>query len=341
MLYQLNAQKDYKKVRRVTLKEIGWKEKDLQDLISKHIQDFIYSNDLMTIFNERPRQEEPDILALDKTGDLYILELKRWSARQENLLQVLRYGQLYGNSNYDELNELYQKYSSTNVDLSDAEELIDAHQRYFELEDSHLKKEEFNQHQYFLVVTNGLDQETVEAISYWKNNGLNIDAIIYWVFEINREYYIEFNMYSPIEGYLEYESNNYILNTNSKKNHEEIKHDKEMLNESKAAAYYPGWREKIEKLQKGDTVFLYTSGTGIVAYGIADGILRKQEYDGKNDYEYYMKLNDFKILHRPMTASKMKEVTNQGFSFRTTMFSISDECKENLVEEIMKHHMHE
>lgn len=35
----------------------------------------------------------------------------------------------------------------------------------------------------------------------------SIDAIIYWVFEINGEYYIEVNMYSPIEGYLEYEGN--------------------------------------------------------------------------------------------------------------------------------------
>ena len=67
------------------------------------------------VFSERPRQEEPDILAIDRNGDLYILELKRWSSDKENLLQVLRYGQLYGSSNYDELNELFQKYSKSNA----------------------------------------------------------------------------------------------------------------------------------------------------------------------------------------------------------------------------------
>lgn len=332
MLYKLDTQQiDYKKVNRVTLNDIGWKELDLQKLLSKHMQDLIYSNDLMTIFNERPRQEEPDILALDKAGDLYIFELKRWSSGQENLLQVLRYGQLFGNSNYDELNEMFQKYSSSNESLSNV------HTQYFGLEaDSCLKKEEFNQQQHFLIVTNGLDQKTVEAISYWKKNGLNIDGIIYWVFEVNGEYFIEFNMYSPIEGYLEYESNNYVLNTNYSNNKQ---HNEDMLQEHKAAAYYPGWREKIEKLQKGDTVFLYKSGTGIVAYGVADGKLKKQDCDKKKDYEYYMGLENFVVLKTPMSASEMKKVTDQGFPFRTTMFSISDECKNGMIQEIMRSHM--
>lgn len=194
MLYKLNPNKqDYTKVKRVTLAEISWKELDLQRLMSSHIQDFIYSNDLLTIFNERPRQEEPDILAIDRNGDLYILELKRWSSDRENLLQVLRYGQLYGSSNYDELNELFQKYSKSNA------ELLEIHKQYFDLpDDKALRKSDFNMHQHFLIVTNGLDQNTVDAIRYWKNNGLSIDAIIYWVFEINGEHYIEFNMYCLI-----------------------------------------------------------------------------------------------------------------------------------------------
>ena len=155
MLYKLNPNKqDYTKVKRVTLADIGWKELDLQRLMSLHIQDFIYSNDL---------------LAIDRNGDLYILELKRWSSDRENLLQVLRYGQLYGSSNYDELNELFQKYSKSNA------ELLEIHKQYFDLpDDKALRKSDFNMHQHFLIVTNGLDQNTVDAIRYWKNNGLCI-----------------------------------------------------------------------------------------------------------------------------------------------------------------------
>lgn len=332
MLYKLDVKaKDYTKVNRVTLESIGWKELDLQELLSNHIQDIVSSSELMTIFNQRVRQEEPDILALDRNGDLYIFELKRWSSHQENLLQVLRYGQLYGNNNYDELNEMFNKYLRSKDSKS---ELCEIHQQYFDISDSSkLSKESFNRKQHFLVVTNGLDQKTIEAIAYWKKNGLNIDAIVYWVFEINGEHFIEFNMYSPIEGYLEYESNNYILNTNYANNGQ---HTKDMISEHKAAAYYPGWREKIKKLQKGDNVFLYKSGTGIIAYGVATGKLEKQDCDGHTDYEYYMKLDKFKELKIPFTASEMKVITNQGFNFRQTMFSISEESRELLIKEIKK-----
>jgi hypothetical protein len=330
MLYKLDiSSKDYTKVNRVSLSLFDWKEIDLQKLLSSHIQDLISASELMTIFNERPLQEEPDILALDKNGDLYIFELKRWSSNQENLLQVLRYGQLYGNSNYDELNEMFKKYYKTK---GLAAELYEIHQQYFNLADSsRLHKEEFNRKQHFLVVTNGLDQKTVEAIVYWKKNGLNIDAIVYWVFEINKEYFIEFNMYSPIEGFLEYESNAYVLNTNFANN---VKHTDDMLREHKAAAYYPGWREKIQKLQKGDTVFLYKSGFGIVAYGVASGKLEMQDCDGYPTYEYYMELNKFKKLQVPFSASEMKKVANQGFNFRQTMCSISEESRNLLIKEI-------
>ena len=174
------------------------------------------------------------------------------------------------------------------------------------------------------------------AIRYWKNNGLSIDAIIYWVFEINGEHYIEFNMYSPIEGYLEYEGNNYVLNTNYSNNKN---HTDDMINEQKAAAYYPGWREKIGKLQRGDTVFLYKSGYGIIAYGTADGKLEKKDCDGYKDYEYYMHLDDFTVLKKPLSASKMKELTKQGFPFRTTMFYMSEECKDIIMKEIKKNYL--
>lgn len=324
MLYRLNCAQHreiYQKVKRVTLAEIGWKEKDLESLISNNISDFISSNDLMTIFTERSRQEEPDIMALDNQGDLYIFELKRWSGKQENLLQVLRYGQLFGRSNYDDLNSLYQKYQK-NPDAS----LLCDFEQYF---NKSISEENINKNQHFLILTNGMDQSTVESIIYWKSCGLNIDAIIYWVFEINGAYYIEFNMYSKTEDFLEYENNCYVLNTNLKSGEQ---YTKEMLQEHKASAYYPGWREKIQKFQKGDIVFLYKSGVGIIAYGYASGILNKKACDGHPDYEYYMHLDNFVILTTPISASQMKEITGYGFNFRQTLFSISEEAAKKIIE---------
>lgn len=78
-------------------------------------------------------------------------------------------------------------------------------------------------------------------------------------------------MYSQIDDFLEYENNCYVLNTDYSNN---PKHDDAMIKEHMAAAYNTGWKEKIKKFQKGDTVFLYRSGVGLVAYGKADGILK-------------------------------------------------------------------
>ena len=331
MLYRLKADKSYEKVKRIRLADIGWKEKNLEDLLSNNINDLIYSNDLMTIFTQRVWQEEPDILALDVTGDLYIFELKRWASNSENLLQVLRYGQLYGGNNYDELNELYKKHHLG------AGELLEAHKKHFDLTESNqLKPGDFNKNQHFIVVTNGVDQETIEAISYWKNNGLNLDAITYWVYQIENEYFIEFDMYSPVEGFLAYENNAYVLNTNHSN---DSSCTEDMLNNHKAAAYTSGWMEKIDKIQKGDYVFLYQSGVGIVAYGIGDGIVRFGNYRGGGNNEHYMKLDPFVKLNKPMSPSEMKTIAKKGFPFLQTMYSISEEVQKAFVDDITKHRL--
>ena len=326
MIYKLSDKNgNYSSVRRVALADIGWKEKDLETLIAKNIEDFISSSDLMTIFTERKGQEAPDILALDKKGDLYIFELKREQGKQENLLQVLRYGQLYGDSKYDELNSFYRQFvNDKNADLSEE------HKKHFDLSET-VDKNKFNSTQHFLIMTNGIDQKTMKAIQYWKKVGLNIDAVVYWIYEIGGEHYIEFNTYSYDKQKIQYETKAYIINTDLKNF---PKHHESMLAEHKAAAYGNGYKEKIEKLQNGDTVFLYQSGVGIVAYGIADGIVNKVDEDD----EYNMNLNDYIGLDEPLEASKIKQIAERNLIFTQTMFAIPDDAAEKIIKAIEHNH---
>lgn len=288
---------------------------------------------MFTIFTERKFQEEPDIIALDKNGDLYIFELKRWSSNQENLLQVLRYGQKFGQYNYNRLSELYRKKYYNDDKNYDILQLKKDHSEYFNID----KKEEireidFNRKQHFILLVNGVDINTINAISYWKSNGLNIDSIIYFVYNIDGSYYIEFSPFSQMNSIYVYDEHNYIINTNEK-------HDKnstdDMIKNNKVSCYYPGWRENIEYINKGDNIFLYKNGHGIVAYGIANGKLEKKAYDGFEDYEYYMKLNNFiDISDNPISASKIKEIVGKNYVFMKTMFSINDDEKDNLLVEL-------
>jgi len=159
----------------------------------------------MVLFQQKPFKEAADIFALDIDGNLHIFELKRWSSKQENLLQVLRYGQIYGQYDYNQLQNMLRKYKDNpNLDLAEK------HFEYFNEDlNDRLKSNEFNQEQYFVVITNGIDLDTLNAIDYWKNNGLNIDYVSYKVYEINDKPVLEFYPYNPDDEVLiEEETNN-------------------------------------------------------------------------------------------------------------------------------------
>lgn len=323
MLFYLDDKnkKALETVKRTNLDSIGWKEKDLEDLIANNIERIISTDSLMTLFQERKGKEEPDILALDRNGKLYIFELKRWSSDKENLLQVLRYGQIFGQYEYHSLDEIYHNYNPKK------KELIEEHKNHFNLaSNEEIRKEDFNKKQHFVIITDGTDVETRQAINYWRKTGLSIEAIIYRVFETSSgQKLIEFDTYSPEEDVIEFEEGCYILNTNYNNDKQD---DAEMIAKKKASAYYDPWKYKINKIQKGDKVFLFRSKTGIVAMGKGSGEIEKKNYHDSSsevNEEYYTYLDDFKELKKPLSASELKNVTQVNYRFMSTMFGIGKE----------------
>src|SRR5690625_2931372 len=199
--------------------------------------------------------------------------------------------------------------------------LIEDHQEYFNLsEEEKLEAEQINKEQHFLIVTDGTDLKTRKAINYWKDSGLKIDSIVYRIYVTNSgEQLIELGTYSPYQDVIEQESSNYLLNTNYRNNPAD---HKDMLENGKAAAFYSPWKEKIQRIEKGDKVFLYQSGKGIVEIGIGTGNVQMQDYNGHTNEEYFMKLQDFKLLNKPLRAKKIKDITETNYRFSPTMFSI-------------------
>lgn len=131
-------------------------------------------------------------------------------------------------------------------------------------------------------------------------------------------------------------TNTYIVvNTNYKYNEEA---HNEMLQKGKAAAYYSPWKDKIRRIQKGDKVFLYQSGTGIVAAGIGTGTVDTKDYKGEPDEEYFMMLNSFRRLKEPLSAGEIRKAAGRNIVFLQTLFSLPDEAGEKIWRRIHENH---
>ena len=123
----------------------------------------------------------------------------------------------------------------------------------------------------------------------------------------------------------------FLLNTNKVNDIDD--HDF-MLKNQVAAAFEDGYKEKIAKFKKGDWVFLYVSGHGIIAFGQASGRLEKAPHYGREDKTYYQRLEGFTRLSKAIKASEIKRILNRSFPFAQTLAQITD--GEKLLLEVQK-----
>jgi len=329
MLFKLNpTENEIDIVRRVRLKDFGWNERKFQNLLFQNLDRVIQEQELLVIMQSRQWQEEPDLMAIDENGDLWIFELKAWESQQSNILQALRYGQKYGQHDYDDLEEIYSKLGK--------EELIVALKKRFP--DKKITKEQVNRNQHFVIITNGLDVQTREAIIFWRERGLDVRPWIYRAYQTkDKKLYLEFNTFrTKDDPFEDIEEGYFIVNTNishSKKD------DRNMLKEKKAAAFFDPWKKSIARIQPGDRVFLYRSGSGIIAGGIAKGRFKRKAYHDNPKYadeEYYVELKNFALCSPPLTPSDINKITGINYRFMKTCFAIDKMSGSKIWKEISK-----
>lgn len=332
MLFQLDKQNKELVVsnEKITLSDISMVEKDLEEIIDKGLEQQILAYDIMPIFRERQHQEECDIYALDKDGNLIFYELKRYHSEKENLLQVMKYAQMYGNYNYNDLNGLYCKYlnkKNNYINSYDINDLQRMHQMFFNLEKP-LEINEFNRKNRLFIVTNGVDFDTIEKIEYWRKNGVDINAIKYELYIIDNKIFIDFSDFSYTSDIIE--KGYHIVNTNTSY-YGDIKENEMLDNHWAAACGSQKWT--IDKIKKGDIVFLYSSGKGIIAYGIASSQVQgKDDVDEGIDYDHYVVLEPFKKLTDYLSAYEINKRCETSWRFRNTRFGISKENADNIIE---------
>ena len=325
MLFQITKSpsqdtRDLKRVEATTLSGIGLKELDLQELLFKNVNLVIRSTELLPIAQSRRWQEEPDILALDQKGTLYIFELKAWESRKENLLQVMRYAQKFSMYDYERLNSLWHKFEQG--------DLLDAHTNHFDLENP-IDRDKINAKHVLIVMTNGLDIDTRQAIKYWKSKGVKIQPWVYRVYSIDGKEYISFEAFGTADDpYDDLISSYHLVNTCRRWG--EHPHDNMIKNER--AAIYGKPKILMKNIKKGDTVFLYqTESVGIVAYGVAKGNYREADWNDKKGDQYYVDLDRFKILDLPLPPGELRDIAGYKVPLIGSYTSIRKEAGEALI----------
>jgi len=251
---------------------LGKLEKDLEIILAKHLFDVLFEGAfLMPIFQERQRQAEADIYALNRDGDLIIFELKKGMAGSDAMHQALRYAQDAGQWTFNKLEEQYRTYyPSSSVSLSKA------HQEAFNLENP-LMPSEFNRCQHLYLIGNAANDALIDAVDYWKRQGLSVDFIPYRIYEIDEQHYFEFFALpydrhqnpSAIKGVL--------FDTNRSWDEDAVW---EMMEKSRVAAY-GDTKYVVEYLNPRDIVFFSHKWTGIVAAAEVIGSIKSDGPDEK------------------------------------------------------------
>jgi len=328
MLYQFDT-KSPAAAARVPIQSpaaFGIKEKDIELFFAAHLHELIPEDQLMLIGQERQRQEEADLFALDRKGTLYIFELKRWQSAAENLLQVMRYGQIFGRYDYTALQNLAHRHQKLEGELKEK------HQKHFDLVEP-LPESAFNQDQVFIVVTNGVDRDTLDAIKYWKQKGVRIDSLTYRLYSVEGKAHLWFDVYNPEQDViLEENPGTYCVNTNATYQAEAWR---EMLNKGRASAYEIR-KYAVAGIPKGSTVYLYHTGVGVIAKGKTTASFQKAPYDGEADEEFFVplafewKLNDPNDWSKAVKAWEINNELGTGYRFRQTSFAVSDEMAKTI-----------
>lgn len=332
MLYKLSSTNGtFDRLEPVAFKDFssfGQLEKNLEDLIAGSILEILFEDaSLMPIFQERQYQAEADVYALNREGDLTIFELKRGVAGEDAVHQALRYAQEAGQWTYAALEARYQQYTGNELPLHKA------HQEAFDLEHP-LDAKEINGKQHLVVIGSAADETLIDAVDYWRRQGVSINFLPYRVYEVGGNQYFEFFALPYDKHKNPADTKGLLFDTNRSWDGESIWY---MMENSRVAAFGDAKRF-VEYVHPGDIVFFSHKWVGLVAAAkVRKGPVRSPEPETLyRDVEFITPIPERGKEVVGMPFGMVSEITGKSFFWARTIkvpYLTKDEA-ENLAKEL-------
>ena len=248
--------------------------------------------------------------------------------------KALRYTQNAGQWSYEVLQKKYREYITPKGHYPKKDtDLRKAHKEAFGLKHK-LDAKEINNKQRLMIIGSAADDRLINAVDYWKNQGILIDFLPYRIYELNDEKYFEF-FALPYDKHRNPSATKGVLfDTNRSYDEESIWY---MIENSRVAAWGDAKRF-VKRVNPDDIVFFSHKGTGLVAAGRVKkgGIESPDENTLYRDVEFITPIpkKDQKIP--AMRFPKVSEITGKSFFWARTIKVpyLTKEEADNLAKEL-------
>ena len=198
-MYIINKETNrIEKIESTTFKQLGFKERE-------HLQEWIANNpsclneDLLIIQKEfdgfYDTSERLDLLALDKQGNLVIIENKLDDTGRDVTWQVLKYSSYCSTLNATQIIAIFNHYLLKNGSSEKAEELLE---EFLETEDF---KEKLNigNSQRIIMIAGEFRKEVTSTVLWLLNYGLRLQCFKATPFSLNEQLFLNMEQIIPIK----------------------------------------------------------------------------------------------------------------------------------------------
>lgn len=276
-MYRINKdENNLEAIKQITFKSAGLKERQhLQEWIAKNPESL--GEELLIIQKEfagfEDTKERLDLLALDKKGNLVVIENKLDDTGTEVVWQSLKYASYCSSLNTQGIKEIFQEYLSKIGSEENPQKLLE---NFFDNEDFE-EKLNIGNTQRIIMVAGEFRKEVTSTVLWLLNYGLKIQCFKITPYKLGEEYLLDFDQIIPIK-----EAEDYIIKVASK-NREEIINQEEL--ENRYSYRYSFWSQFLKEINKVNNLCANISpskdawiGIGIGMSGVGINLVTTRNY---------------------------------------------------------------